>query len=177
VFLCFSRTDVFLWAKAEVAVKTRQVLHGVGFRYTGGLLRKRICAVKRNRRTKAVAEVIDSGYIPKRSNASTLTLRIPESVVGYPSVRFPYCLTSTSGLPTTGASKKGQSGLALLHLGGASLLAAAQMCFCPVKRKWRVKPAKFFVALAYASTNALRRPKFTHLKPRRDGTRGGEHQR
>jgi hypothetical protein len=65
-----------------VAVKTRQVLRGVGFRYTGGLLRERICAVKRNRRTKAVAEVIDSGYIPKRSNASTLTLRIPESVVG-----------------------------------------------------------------------------------------------
>ena len=77
--------------------------------YAGGLLRERICAVKRNRRTKVVAEVIDSGYTPKRSNPSALTLRIPESVVGYPCVRFLYCLTSTQGLPTTGASKKGQS--------------------------------------------------------------------
>ena len=78
MFLCFSRRDVFLWAKAEVAVKTRQVLRGVGFRYTG-LLRERICAVKRNRRTKVVAEVIDSGYIPKRSNPLTLTRGFPRA--------------------------------------------------------------------------------------------------
>ena len=33
----------------------------------------------------------------------------------------------------------------LLHLSRASFLAAAQMCFCPVKRKSPLKPAKFFI--------------------------------
>ena len=33
----------------------------------------------------------------------------------------------------------------LLHLGRASFLAAAQMCFCPLKRKSPLKPAKFFI--------------------------------
>jgi hypothetical protein len=108
-FLCFSRTDVFLWAKAEVAVKTRQVLGGVGFRYTGGLLSEKTCAITRNRRTKAVAEGIDSSYIPKRSNPLTLTLTDSRERDWLPGVRFPYCLTSTQGLPTTGAGKKGQS--------------------------------------------------------------------
>jgi hypothetical protein len=96
---CFSRTDGSLWAKAEVTVKTRQVLRGLGFR-SAGLLRERISAVKRNRRTKAVAEIIDSGCFP--------TSWIPEGVVGLP-LRQTYCLTSTQGLPTTGANKKGQS--------------------------------------------------------------------
>jgi hypothetical protein len=36
----------------------------------------------------------------------------------------------------------------LLHLSSASFLRAAQMCFCPVKRKSRLKPAKFFFAPA-----------------------------
>jgi hypothetical protein len=38
-----------------------------------------------------------------------------------------------------------------LHLGGASFLTAAQMCFYAVKRKSRLKPANFFVACRRAA--------------------------
>ena len=45
----------------------------------------------------------------------------------------------------------------LLHLSRASFLAAAQMCFCPVKRKSRLKPAKFFIASYKTAKNFPRR--------------------
>jgi len=35
--------------------------------------------------------------------------------------------------------------------------AAAQMCFCPIKRKPRLKPAKFFVALQQTRKQFLQR--------------------
>jgi hypothetical protein len=38
-----------------------------------------------------------------------------------------------------------------------SFLAAAQMCFCWVKRKPRLKPANFFVALQQTKTQFLQR--------------------
>jgi hypothetical protein len=40
VFLCFSRTDVLLWAKAEVVTETRQVFRPVGICCSGWLLGK-----------------------------------------------------------------------------------------------------------------------------------------
>ena len=37
-------------------------------------------------------------------------------------------------------------GFQFLNLRGTRLLRAAQMCFCPIKRKPRSKPANFFIA-------------------------------
>ena len=49
-------------------------------------------------------------------------------------------------------------GFSVFYLRAASLfLAAAQMCFCWVKRKPRLKPAKFFVAQQQTGTQFLQR--------------------
>jgi hypothetical protein len=68
-FFC-SRTDVFLLAKAEAAVETRQVFCHAGIRHSGLPCSVRIGAAKAESAYKAVAGVNDSGYIPH-----TLTLR------------------------------------------------------------------------------------------------------
>lgn len=44
-----------------------------------------------------------------------------------------------------------------VYICAALLLAAAQMCFCWVKRKPRLKPAKFFIALLSAMPAVTRR--------------------
>ena len=44
-----------------------------------------------------------------------------------------------------------------VYICAALLLAAAQMCFCWVKRKSRFKPAKFFIALLSAMPAVTRR--------------------
>ena len=46
----------------------------------------------------------------------------------------------------------------------ALLLAAAQMCFCSIKRKSRLKPAKFFIALKIAEGGIL--PAFSEGRPK-----------
>ncbi len=44
-----------------------------------------------------------------------------------------------------------------VYICAALCLAAAQMCFCWVKRKSRLKPAKFFIALLSAMPAVTRR--------------------
>ena len=46
---------------------------------------------------------------------------------------------------------------ALVHLRDASLFSTGQMWFCQVKRKWRLKPARFFVAWEFARAVGLLR--------------------
>src|SRR6266576_2622028 len=55
----------------------------------------------------------------------------------------------------------------LLQPGRASFLAAAQMCFCSLKRKARLKPAKFFIARGEAEGFWPNTPVFAYLLPRR----------
>ena len=48
-------------------------------------------------------------------------------------------------------------GFQCLYLRGTSSLRTAQMCFCPVKRKSRLKPAKFFIARYKTAENFPKR--------------------
>jgi len=48
-------------------------------------------------------------------------------------------------------------GFQCLNLDGTFFLRAAQMCFWPLKRKSRLKPAKFFIARYKTEENFSRR--------------------
>ena len=48
-------------------------------------------------------------------------------------------------------------GFQCLNLGGTFFLRAAQVCFCRLKRKSRLKPAKFFIARYKTEENLPRR--------------------
>ena len=50
-----------------------------------------------------------------------------------------------------------------VYICAALLLAAAQMCFCWIKRKPRLKPAKFFIASKIAEGGIL--PAFSEGRP------------